>query len=450
MSVITKTIRNVLPGGGFLPIAITPTMNGRPQTADGDYETLAREGYSRNEIVYACIEELSTSAAEPRMHAQVRRVAGEPEGELALKWTLDHRILDLFRTPNPFMDGFEFWATVILHRSIAGNAFALKVRSAAGRPVQLWLMRPDRVRVVPHRTQYIARYEYLVSPTETVPLAVEDVLHFKTRNPLNEFYGMPPLMAVAGRVDIDNYMRDFVRSYFTNAGVPAGVLAVKNKLPDGFKEDVKRRFRQDYGGPAGWHEMLVIDQTEASFTPMTTSLGPQGLVVPSLDEISEARIAMAFGVPLTIIGARLGVNSSSYANKRSDRESFWDEHLAPLYKELAGPLNLRLIPDFPGVKEIAFDLSDVRALQEDLDKIHARLRADLISGGITIEEFRRAIGVDEKVTTGTFLLPSNLVPVPAGQIADESVDLSSVRTDAEEDDEEEETTDEGDDEAEVE
>ena len=72
--------------------------------------------------------------------------------------------------------------------------------------------------------------------------------------------------------------------------------------------------------------------------PVLSQMGQRGLVVPELDEINEARLAMPFGVPLSIIGARLGMASSSYGNRKSDREGFWDETLSPLYKELAGPL----------------------------------------------------------------------------------------------------------------
>lgn len=388
------------------PILIQSFQDGRAALPDSKYETFAREGYAKNELVYACIEELSTSAAEPSMQVR-RRGEWRKEGE---------PVLDLLNRPNPFMDRFEFWATVIMHRSIAGNAYALKVRSGSGRPVELWLMRPDRVKVIPSKANYIARYEYDTGDG-AVAIPVEDVIHFKTRNPIDQFYGMPPLMAAAARVDIDNYMRDFVKKYFQSAGVPAGLLNVKGNLEPGSKDEIKNRWRNDYGGPSGWHNLLIIDQNEASFTPMTSNLGAGGLVVPELDQVNEARIAMVFGVPLTIIGARLGVASSSYANKRSDRESFWDEHLAPLYKELQGRLNLSLRNDFPGIEEIAFDLSDVRALQEDMDKIHARLRSDLNAGGITIEEFRLATGRQPKAEEGTYLIPSNLAPRLATDIA---------------------------------
>jgi len=401
---MAKPFRNVEPTP-FAPISIEPFQHGRPQYPVNNYNVFAREGYGNNEIVYACIEELSTSAAEPGL--MVRR---------GKNWTHEHPLIDLLNRPNPFMDRFEFWATVILHRSIAGNAYALLIRSRSGKVVEMWLMRPDRVRVVPSSSTYIGSYEYDTGTGNPVRLAVEDVIHFKTRNPLDQFYGMPPMMPIAGRIDIDNYMRDFVSTYFQKGGVPSGVLSVKQALSEEQKAEIKKRYSREFGGAGGWHSLMVLDSAEATFTPMTRDLGASGLVIPSLDEINESRIAMAFGVPLTIIGARLGVNSSSYANKRSDRESFWDEHLAPLYKEMAGPLNLRLVPNFPGVDEIAFDLSDVRALQEDKDQIHARARADYTSGGISLEEFRMVTGYGPLPSAGTFLIPGNLAATPVARI----------------------------------
>lgn len=410
-----KSVRNAAPSSGA-PISVGQFQHGRAQLGDNSYQTFALEGYAQNEIVYACIEELSTSAAEPRMHL---REGGE--------WVLEHPLIELFRRPNPFMDGFSFWATVIMHLSIAGNAYALKVRSGSTKWVETWLIRPDRVKVVADQQKFIRHYEISSDGGETFTVPVEDIIHWKKRNPLSEFYGQAPLMAAAGRVDIDNYMKDFVKSYFTSAGVPAGVLSLKQKVTEETRKEIKNKWRNDYGGKAGWHELLIVDQNEASFQSMTSNLGPSGLVVPSLDEMNEARICMVFGVPPSLVGTRLGVNSGSYANRRSDRESLWDETLSPMYKELAGPVNNGLKRDFPRVKEIAFDLSDVRALREDMDKVHDRARKDLNSGGISIEQFRAITGYTEEMT-GTFLIPSNLVAVQAEAIKAGTVTTQPAQT----------------------
>lgn len=413
LELLFSPVRNLT---SFAPVAIPTWQAGRPLFSDGKFESFAREGYQANELVYAGIEELSTSAAEPRMRAKVR-------GE----WVENHPILTLFDRPNAFMDRFSFWANVIMYLSISGNAYALIVRSGSGRPVQLWLMRPDLVDIVPSVTDYIARYEYRNGSQQPIPLPVGDVIHWKHRNPLDQFYGQSPLLAGAGRIDIDNFMKGFVKTFFTKAGIPAGQLTFEGALDEATIKELKQRWSGEFGGPSGWHGIMVTAKNKATFTPMTRDLGSQGLVVPELDEIAEARILMLLGVPPELVGARVGMQNSSYAQKRSARESFWDETLSPLYELMAGAVNLRLVPNYPGVDEIGFDFSTVRALQDDEDAIHARVGKDVQSSLITIEEGRAKLGLPPIPSTGTFLIPANFVPVPAAKVGDDSVDLSAVR-----------------------
>jgi HK97 family phage portal protein len=239
------------------------------------------------------------------------------------------------------------------------------------------------------------------------------VIHFRTPNPLNEFYGQPPLMAAAGRVDIDNFMKSFVKTYFNKAGVPGGLLSLKGKISADARTEIKDRFKDDYGGPSGWHKLLVIDQ-DATFTAMTSNLGASGLVIPELDKVSTRRICTVFGVPPSLVG--VDESNTSYASLEMIQRFFWDNTLAPLYKDLAATLNLRLVPNFPTVSEVKFDMKDVAALQEDVDEVHARERADLIAGGITIEEFRLKTGRDPMPKDGTFLIPANNTPVPVAAV----------------------------------
>ncbi len=407
-----RPLRNISP---FAPIAIPGYLSGKAALQNSKYGTYAAEGYQKNELVYAAIEELATSAAEPRMRAKVR-------GE----WTTQHPILtDLLDKPNPFMDRFELWATVILHLSLAGNAYGLIVRSASGRPVQIWLMRPDRVRIVPDAVNFISHYEFDIGGGNVTKLPVADVIHWKQRNPLDDFYGMPPLMAAAGRVDVDNYMRDFVKAFFERAGIPAGMLNVEGDMDADFKRELKQKFSNEFSGPNGWHGLLVIDQKRASFTPMTANLGPSGLVVPDLDKISVRRILMVFGVPGALVGADDA--PTSYAALAMVQRFFWDNKLAPLYKELVGPLNLRLIPNFPGVSEVAFDLSDVRALQEDVDQVHARELRDYNGGGITQNQYLERTGRPTNPDGDFYLIPLNMIPMTPERLGKVAAEAGDVR-----------------------
>ena len=328
----------------------------------------------------------------------------------------DHPAIELLKRPNPWTSGVNFWANIIMHLDLAGNAYVWKGRvGGRGAPVILQNLRPDRVRCVPDADGRVRAYRYTVSGAAT-EIGAEDVIHFKTRHPFDDHYGMPPLMPISSRVDIDNYMRDFVGAFFRNGGQPGAILSTKTRLAKDAKEELIAEFQRQFGGPGGWFDVMVIDGADASYTPMTMQLGQRGLVVPELNAISETRIAMIFGVPVSILGALVGQESSSYANKRQDWQVFWDITLAPLYSWLDDQLNLGLLPDFPDVDEFKFDLSNVRALQEDTDATQERHRKNLLAGAETLEEARPALGLAPQAAAGgTYYVPTSVVVTKKGQ-----------------------------------
>jgi HK97 family phage portal protein len=411
MGVFTDTLQvlaSITKQARQAPTAIPTWQAGRAALTDYSYETLAREGYGRNEIFFACVEELASSAAEPRI-VGLRRKKGQME-EFD-----EHPLLDLLNKPNPFMTGYEFIAAWIMYRAIAGNTYVRKERSAAGKTVELWLPRPDRMAVVPDAAKFISAYVYQVG-ADGYRLETNDVIHSKSRNPLNDYYGMPPGMACGAWVDIDCYMRDCVKSFFLNAGVPAGLLNVKRKLDETEKALIRNRWRTEFGGPGSWGNLLVMDnEAEAEYKPMGLPVGAAGLATPELNDIAESRITMPFGVPGILVGTRLGMQRSTYANYREARMSFWDETLLPLYKEIASSLNAYLVPEFADIDAVKFDMSDVQALKPDDEKVHAVAREDMKSGVITVEEARRETGRPAELPIGeTLLLPFNIVLTPVG------------------------------------
>ena len=71
-----------------------------------------------------------------------------PNGE-ARKVT-KHPVLDLWESVNPFYTRHEFIETSLQHFELTGEIWWLIVRNKSGKPVELWNIRPDRIRPVPH------------------------------------------------------------------------------------------------------------------------------------------------------------------------------------------------------------------------------------------------------------------------------------------------------------
>jgi phage portal protein BeeE len=223
---------------------------------------------------------------------------------------------------------------------------------------------------------------------------------------------MSPIAAIAGRIDIDEYMKGFLKTFFERGGAGVGgILTVKARLSQEQRDDVRDVMESRISGPANWHKNLILDNTESTYTPLGLNRGLRDALPQELDAVGEARIAMAFGIPGSILGLKIGYESSSYANKRQDWQVLWDLKMTPMLSDMDDVLNLKIVPEFGGIDEVAFDLSDIRALQEDVDKIQERHRKNWESTLESFEEARDGLGLDPNPKSGTFKIAANMTPI---------------------------------------
>lgn len=402
MGLWANALRTMGPERKQAVAATIPTWEaGNEMYPPSDYTRNAREGYMLDEIVFDCIEFRATSAGEPPIVAY-RRGSDEKLDQ--------HPAVALLNNPNPFMGRGRFWATLSMFQDIGGNAYVEKVRSASGKVVELWPLRPDRTRVIPNRQSFIGGYRYTVGDLEPFTLPAEDVIHFKTRHPLDDYYGLPPIAVIAGRVDLDVWTRRFTESFFRNAGVPAGLLNIVRQVNELEREAITRRFHEMHGGADNWHRLLVLDGGQATYEPMGLPLGADGLAMPELNQINETRICGVFGVAPSLIPTMSGMASSSYANRVSDRQLFWESTMIPWFADADSTLTASLQADFPDLDRLEHDLSKVKALQEDEDKKNARYIARWQAGLITWKEARMSLGESEMPDApGMLILPANMV-----------------------------------------
>lgn len=404
MGLISTSLRALMPEFKQAVAATVSTWEqGREVSPDSSYSRNSREGYVLDELVYSCVEFRSTSAGEPPMCAYR---AGSDE---KLK---QHPALDLLNHPNPFMGRSRFWATVNMCQDIGGNAYVEKVRSAAGKVVELWPLRPDRMFVVPDPSKFVGGYHYKIGADDPKFLPAEDVIHFKTRHPLDDFYGLAPLFVLAGRVDLDIWTRRFSEAFFRNAGVPAGLLNIKRTMTQVERENATRNFRQQYGGSEGWHKILLIDSDQASYTPMGLPMGASGLAMQDMNELNEVRILDVYGMLPSLIATVSGLKGGALAggNRESDRTLFWESTMVPLFRDLDSTLTMGLVDEYPDLDRLEHDLSEVKALQEDVDKAHDRHRKDWQASAITWQEYRTKIGYPAKPDEpGMLIMPATFV-----------------------------------------
>jgi HK97 family phage portal protein len=387
---------------------------------DAGYASYASSGYGRNELVYACVRERAENL--PQSVLRVYPGAQPSAGGEPLE---DHRLRRLLAQPNPVTNEFEFGELSVTYLDLAGNLPWLIQRGRDGLPAELWPLRPDLIRIFPTSSPRVWDYGYVLDPsaavrnqqTEIVPIARRDIIHIKYPNPLDAYFGQAPLRPASRAVSLDNAATDFVDTLLRNYAVPGVVIKTATEVDQEVANVLKRKWKAAFSG-ARRGEPAVL-QTGMDVQALGMNL--RDLEFPDLRAYSESRICAAFQVPPILVGAKVGLDRSTFTNYREARAQLWEEAIFSLQRRFRDPVVSRLLPEFAGVGRarvhLRWDNSEVLALREAESAKWERATNALARGGITINDFRRTVGLDPLPGGEVFLMPAGVVPQPAGQIA---------------------------------
>lgn len=373
-------------GGGWISYATAFANTNR------DYATLAGD-LKGSSLVMAAVNWVGR--ALPEAPLRVMR-AGQDGQETEV---VNHPATKLLKRPNPFYSGAALWKTFALSWITTGNPYFLKVRAQAGNVVELWYCPPWMIEPrwpADGRAPFISHYEYKVDG-QAYRIEVSDVLHFRDGgNPDNQGRtGLSPVASVLREIYADNETAQYQALLMQNGGVPPVILSLKEGVA-GIKQEDLVRIKQDYirstqGDERGkaFVSGLAINVDRIAFNP-----GEMDLKV--LRRLPESRLAAVIGIPAIVLGLGSGDDTSTYNNTQQADERATENYLTPLWGYIEDELTHQLGPDFGfGENErFAFDLSEVRCLQEDRDKLVARECLAYEKGVKTRAEARAAMNLD--------------------------------------------------------
>ena len=328
--------------------ALVSHQVGRPVSTPINYENLAKIGYGKSAIVYTCINKIAGPTRAFRWVIYDKSNPSKPK-------ELDkHPLLDLWHKPNPMMTTADFFESMLSFLLVAGNSYVEANRGAMGAlPLELWTPRPDKMRVVPNAQGYPAKYEFTANgivrewPVDIVKMS-SDILHWKTFNPKNDWYGMAPLEAAMLAVDQNIAGQEWNLALLQNSATPSGVLQVKisDANPRGeITDEQYRRMRADYEanyqGTRNTGKPMII---EGGLTWTQMSHSPRDVDYSKGRELSATDICLVFGVPPELVG----MGQKTFNNFREARLALFEETIMPLADAAIQGINRWLAPAFQG------------------------------------------------------------------------------------------------------
>lgn len=344
---------------------------GGGRTTEGDYRR-GLEQYAEVGTLFGIVSRLAETTAEAEWHlyrknSDGRRVYREVETRTQVT---RHAAIDLLANPNPFMDQMEFIETLDQHFELTGEAWFVCVfdeRIPAAGPIELWPLRPDRVRIVTDYDDFLTGYIYTAPGGERIPLDKNIVVQAMRRpNPLDPYRGLSPVQALRLKLDATALASEYNRNFFRNSAEPGGIIEIEDRLDDDEFRELSERWREQHQGVANAHRVAILEH--GKWVERRYSM--RDMMFPELNTANNDDIREAFGYPKGMTGATEDVNKAvADANERM----FGRYLLRPRLNRLRSAFNNYLLPLFgETARSLEFDYTDPVPEDREADN-HERL-----------------------------------------------------------------------------
>lgn len=324
-------------------------------------------------------------------------------------WADEHPLIDLLKRPNPADPSLTFFEWTIRWAESIGEWYWELVPSRRGSIAQLFPLRGHLVRIEPDGDGGVKGYVYdpntngvdVVQYSAQVPgqptttgLEGEPILlGGRYASPKDDYYGMGPLRAAKDAIISEFYGVRYDHRFFRNSARPDVVIGFKNKLD----KDQRKSNKEEWGAFKGVdkaHKAAVMDGD-----PSVTLLSQNPKDVEYLEGryLSREEQCAAFGVPPVLVG---DLRRATYSNYEVAEYIFWKDTMLEKLQFFATWVNFVLLPYFPDVKELGFDLSEISALQKVEGWRAERITGEIAGGTLTPNEGRELLDREPKDEEG--------------------------------------------------
>lgn len=331
-----------------------PAFESGPASCGYDYPRAITEGFLANPIAQRSVRLLAEGIGQAPLSCSDPRLAA-----LVTATSAGQSLVETLA------------ANLLLH----GNGYVQILKDAAGVPVELFALRPDRVRVVLDANGWPCAYDYTVGG-DTTRLQVEDedgwpsVVAIRAMHPLDDHSGASALQAAWQAVLIHNAATHWNRALLENAARPSGALVYEPgdgaTLAHEQFERLKRELDIAFSGAANAGRPMLLD---GGLKWQSMALTPADMDFATLKSAAARDIALAFGVPPMLLGLP---GDNTYANYREANRALWRLTLLPLAEKLFAALREGLAPWFAD-SQLGIDLDRVPALSEDRERLWSQV-----------------------------------------------------------------------------
>lgn len=275
----------------------------------------------------------------------------------------NHDFLSLLAHPNDFdcKSKFQFFESVSGYLRINGNSyiFANDGGNHDIPPFEMFVLRPNRIRIIPDSHKFIRAYQYSVeSGARPIYFDPEEIIHLKSFNPNNDWYGLSPIESIALAAELDFKQQQYERNFFSenNAKVP-GALAFADYIEQNAWDAIKGEIKERHGGTK--REMLMLRGAgKGGVQWVSMGLSQQDMQFLQSRQFTKEEIYQVLAPGLLSILEKNATENSAVAGEKTFREyCVWI-----MLQRIAEGLSAQLLPRYaqPGENVLLGEFEDIR------------------------------------------------------------------------------------------
>lgn len=347
--------------------------------------------------VYACVKCLSEDIAKLPLVIRRRLRGGGYQTDT------DHPLNHLFRRPNRWQTGFEFWARVVASLVLRGNSYIAILRDQAGAPRRLIPLNPDRVSVAvsPAGWLYYGVSHPLIG--DGVTLHQDDMLHLRNPHAMlgDGVMGLSPIAAAQEAVGLALATQQHGATLFRQGAQIAGVLQTEQSLSLEAAQRLAQSWRDTYSGVQNMGKTAVLEQGLKFERVAMTNEDAQFLATRQYQTVEICRI---FRVPPHKV---FDLTRATFSNIENQGQDYINDALLPIGTQIEQQCEADLL--FEGERErltLGFDFDAM--LRGDLNSRYSAYATAINSGFRSANECRIAENLAPIEGGDVFLTPLNM------------------------------------------
>lgn len=310
--------------------------------------------------VYSAISLVSQSAASLAQF-QVMQLRAETK-----KPIVNHEFERLLRAPNryQFDSQFDFFEALFGFLKLSGNCYLyLNALSPTLPPAEIYILRPDRVMVVPDRQTFVRGYVFNVDGAELV-FERDEIVHIKAWHPLNDWYGLTAIEALSLAAETDLKEAGWNKNFFDKQfAKPQGALAYADMINDSDWDKLKIESKEEYGGTQR-RLMMLRGAGKGGVQWLQMGLSQKDMEFITGRQFNKEEIYQGLAPGLL----QMLDKNSTEANSIAGEKVFREYTLYPLLKRVQEKFTAKILPRYGD------DSADGSGLVGEFEEIRARDR----------------------------------------------------------------------------